>query len=901
MKKMLLLLLSLIILTSVGVSAQESPDIAKITNVVRLLEIMHGDENGELNLDDDVTRAEFVKMAICASSYKKAAETAPKNTLFPDVRSNHWATRYIGLAISNGWINGYLDGTFRPDNNVKLEEAVNIVLKILGYTENDLAGAFPTPQMANYTSLKLNKYIDAQQGDLLTRRECMLLIYNMINTENKNGTVHAQTLGYALDSNDEIDYLGVVEANTDGPMLVTDSAWLDSTGISTEKAVVWRDGKSASVEAVQPYDVLYYSKLINNVWAYSKKEFGVLQNVSQNSITLSGKTYTLGNTDVKYKFSSMGEFAEDDVIVAFLGDSGQVEFAYDVYELDYNVYVEDETDYVLLAQYSLEDPFVAQDDTSWKELIPFDVSTAHIYKNGSASQVFDIKKYDVIYCSELLNAVWSYDNKKSGIVNGVSPTKSAPTAVNLSGTNYSIAADSVAFSLSELGTVSEGDVITLLLGRDNLVEGIITADASDSSMYMQGDLDYQQIVNASTKGPYIVNGKSYENQIDFDISGASIYRNDKAATVSDISEWDIYYYSKPLKTVWVYSNKVSGKYESAVPDKSAPQSVVVSGKSYAIETSGVAHQLSSAGKYAIGDNITLLLGKSGAIAGVVSADELSTEIIGIVTDFYTKDYETAYGSTYTANCIVISDLDGNTLEYPTTISYISTGKMVSAKITSSGTKISIIAKNYTDVNKLNDAMKAGKYADGAQIADMCGSTLTPVYRSRIEGCTVTTGDVLYYKLNSDGEITILVLDDYIGDNHDYVILDKVVETVSNRGVSGTYKYYGAGGEGIMMADTLFGVSNGPAAIEYNGNVVSSIENLSIGLTLESVGNLTALSNGMTYDVWDKAQVYEYDGTNYRVLNMSEIEHTDSYALVGWLDKAPSNGGLIRLIIATQQR
>jgi len=175
MKKIILLLLALTMLFTLGVAA-ENADTEKITNVVRLLEIMHGDENGNLNLGDKVTRAEFVKMAICASTHKSSAETAPKSSLFPDVRSDHWATRYISVAISNGWINGYLDGTFRPDNNVKLEEAVNIVLKVLGYTEKDLAGAYPEPQMANYTSLGLDTYITTSRGEYLTREDCKSIV-----------------------------------------------------------------------------------------------------------------------------------------------------------------------------------------------------------------------------------------------------------------------------------------------------------------------------------------------------------------------------------------------------------------------------------------------------------------------------------------------------------------------------------------------------------------------------------------------------------------------------------------------------------------------------------------------------------------------------------------------------
>ena len=41
-------------------------------NVLRLLQIMNGDENGDMHFDDPVTRAEFVKMAVCASPRKDA-------------------------------------------------------------------------------------------------------------------------------------------------------------------------------------------------------------------------------------------------------------------------------------------------------------------------------------------------------------------------------------------------------------------------------------------------------------------------------------------------------------------------------------------------------------------------------------------------------------------------------------------------------------------------------------------------------------------------------------------------------------------------------------------------------------------------------------------------------------
>ena len=51
--------------------------------VVRLMEIMNGDENGNMNFENPVTRAEFVKMAVCASSMKSGVPATSVFTLFP--------------------------------------------------------------------------------------------------------------------------------------------------------------------------------------------------------------------------------------------------------------------------------------------------------------------------------------------------------------------------------------------------------------------------------------------------------------------------------------------------------------------------------------------------------------------------------------------------------------------------------------------------------------------------------------------------------------------------------------------------------------------------------------------------------------------------------------------------
>ena len=110
------------------------------------LGIMVGDESGEFHLNRRVTRAEFITMAVNATGTGDQvgeASTSP----YPDVPRTHWAAGYVQAGVQAGLISGYLDGTFRPSNQITLAEGATIVLKLLGYTAEDFSGAYPTGQL----------------------------------------------------------------------------------------------------------------------------------------------------------------------------------------------------------------------------------------------------------------------------------------------------------------------------------------------------------------------------------------------------------------------------------------------------------------------------------------------------------------------------------------------------------------------------------------------------------------------------------------------------------------------------------------------------------------------------------------------------------------------------------
>ena len=73
-------------------------------------------ENGFFRPDDNITRAE---MAALISRYTNLKEG---NAIFKDIEG-HWAEKYIKAAVSDGWMAGYTDGEFKPNNYITRAEA----------------------------------------------------------------------------------------------------------------------------------------------------------------------------------------------------------------------------------------------------------------------------------------------------------------------------------------------------------------------------------------------------------------------------------------------------------------------------------------------------------------------------------------------------------------------------------------------------------------------------------------------------------------------------------------------------------------------------------------------------------------------------------------------------------
>lgn len=98
---------------------------ANYIGYVQQFGIISGYADGSFRPNAPVTRAEF---AVIASRFEKLTEGGKH---FTDVPSAHWAAKYIDFAATRGWVTGYADGTFKPENPISRAEVAAVTCRLL--------------------------------------------------------------------------------------------------------------------------------------------------------------------------------------------------------------------------------------------------------------------------------------------------------------------------------------------------------------------------------------------------------------------------------------------------------------------------------------------------------------------------------------------------------------------------------------------------------------------------------------------------------------------------------------------------------------------------------------------------------------------------------------------------
>ena len=156
----------------------ESASYANSVEALTALGVVNGDDNGLFNPENTVTRAEFAKMTVEALGEGDAAASSTY-TKFADTKG-HWAAGYVEAGVSAGFINGYDEDNFGPDDTVQYAQAVKMLVGALGYdVYASKQGGWPSGYLSYGSSLDIINGVSVASNETeLTRAQCAVLIFN---------------------------------------------------------------------------------------------------------------------------------------------------------------------------------------------------------------------------------------------------------------------------------------------------------------------------------------------------------------------------------------------------------------------------------------------------------------------------------------------------------------------------------------------------------------------------------------------------------------------------------------------------------------------------------------------------------------------------------------------------
>jgi hypothetical protein len=192
MKKILLFILILTFIFVGSAYAQEFPDVegTKYEEAVEFLSaygVVNGFPDGTFKPDDPVTRGQISKMITIVLGYEEF--TTNMESSFTDM-DGHWAERYVEVAHAFDIVQGYLDGTFGPDNEITYTEVITMVVRSLGYTDQSLPGSWPYDYLVKAGDLGIVEGIPLA-GEQATRGDIALMTFNALFST--KGAVNSQT------------------------------------------------------------------------------------------------------------------------------------------------------------------------------------------------------------------------------------------------------------------------------------------------------------------------------------------------------------------------------------------------------------------------------------------------------------------------------------------------------------------------------------------------------------------------------------------------------------------------------------------------------------------------------------------------------------------------------------
>ncbi|MBQ4109792.1 MAG: S-layer homology domain-containing protein [Clostridia bacterium] len=233
--------------------------------VLGALNIMVGDAgSGNFRPNDNITRAEFAKVAVAAVGLTDTAIASAGATNYSDVPADHWATGYIKVATDQKLIIGRENGTFGPEDPISYQDAVTILVRAIGHEPaTDSKGGYPQGHLAVASQVGLTKNASGNSTANVNRGTVANLTNNALTIDMMEQVSYGSDVKYEVVDKtlleDKLDVetgKGTVTANAYSTL--EGASGLNKNSVRIDETT-YRAGKSNAGDYLGYY-VTYYAK-----------------------------------------------------------------------------------------------------------------------------------------------------------------------------------------------------------------------------------------------------------------------------------------------------------------------------------------------------------------------------------------------------------------------------------------------------------------------------------------------------------------------------------------------------------------------------------------------------------------------------------------------------------------
>lgn len=508
---------------------------AENNRLVSTLGIMVGDENGDFDGDGYLTREQLAKITVSIAD----PEYIPTSSVSPykDVSYRSWSSGYIKHVSELGLFIGFPDGTFRPEENVNIEQACKIMLNLLGYGNEVASADWAQSQINAANRVGILEDVTYTIGQPVSRENVAKLIENTLLTQLKDSQVYLiSSLKCTYFDNAVI----ISDKNLSGGYVSTTVGNFKKTVAITDDSI----GKSGKVVVNKKNELIYFEANDNRVDSY------IVKSVAGDSITVFNQSSGItGIADETLSYIN-GQQMPYSQMKSLLKTGDKLSIIKDEFG---NV------DYIFVSGHGISDPGFASS-------FPITDNTA-IIRDGSKSDRDSLDSLDICYYISDVDTILAYSKRVSGVFENAYPTKENISSITVSGAQYTIGYKNASQKLSSSGNIQYGDTVTLLFGKDNTVIDVISMseNASLVGYLIDCNISQRQTENGNTVYEYVAqvltpdgNVNSYSAEKDYENYEGRVvkvsFKTGKAAlsTVKD---------NNSISGTFSWSKKTLGKYK----------------------------------------------------------------------------------------------------------------------------------------------------------------------------------------------------------------------------------------------------------------------------------------------------------------------------------------------------